>query len=217
MEDPIQRHPTRQEQLDMLVHLVAEQTTDGDHILDLGCGTGYVASLLLESAPNMLLTGVDLSADSLMQAADNLGRHAARFTAVEGDLNGLSELGLNERNFKVIYTCLTFHDLTHEAKQAVIQWSAAHLAPGGFLLVYDRIRLTEASLFPMQTSLWRRIERLHGRGMRTTPTFDTYQSDLGVTNNPASLSEYLEWINAAGLAGACIHLHGNIGLIAGAA
>lgn len=216
MEDPIQRHPTRQEQLDILVTLLADQTHPGDHVLDLGCGTGYVAQMLLERAPGIQLTGVDLSADALEQVPGNLGDDAARFEGVAGDLNDLASLGLGDRTFSAIYTCLTFHDLSHEAKQAVIDWSAQRLAPGGYLLIYDRIRLAAPELFALQTSLWRRLERVHGRGMRSAPSFVDYDADLGATNNPAPLEDYLGWMRATGLSAACLHLHGNIVLLAGA-
>tara|TARA_A100001037_G_scaffold300033_1_gene326775 strand:- start:620 stop:1297 length:678 start_codon:yes stop_codon:yes gene_type:complete len=217
LDDPIQRHPTRSEQLDILVTLLAEQTGPGDRVLDLGCGTGYVAQMLLARTPDIRLTGIDVSADALAQVPGNLGPHAARFDGIAGDLNQLAALGLSGEKFRAIYTCLTFHDLSHDAKQAVITWSAEHLLPGGYLLIYDRIRLTAPGVFPLQTNIWQRIERVHGRGMRAAETFADYEADLGPTNNPASLSDYLRWMDAADLGGACVHLHGNIALFAGAA
>ena len=46
MEDPIGGHPTRAQQLDVLVSIIEATAEPGDVILDLGCGTGYLAHLL---------------------------------------------------------------------------------------------------------------------------------------------------------------------------
>ena len=217
MDDPIQRHPTRAEQLDILAEIVADATANGEAVLDLGCGRGYVAGLLLERHDGLRLAGIDRSAAALDDARDNLARFADRLSLIEGDLEQLAEIELpNQTAFRVILSALTFHDLPDDAKRAVIGWSADRLTAGGYFVLYDRIRLTEAAAFPLQRSIWRRIERVHGTGMRTADTFDDYQADLGTDNRPAGLKDYFEWFAAAGLAPACLHLHGNVALLAGA-
>ena len=40
MQDPIQRHPTRAEQLDILTDILASSVPADGRVLDLGCGTG---------------------------------------------------------------------------------------------------------------------------------------------------------------------------------
>ena len=108
---------------------------------------------------------------------------------------------------------LTFHDLADVAKQAVIRWVAGSLVPGGRFVLYDRLRLTEAAAFPLQQSLWRRIARVYGTAMRDADDFDAYVTDLGQTNRPAALEDYLAWFRAAKLSPAILHLHGNIALM----
>lgn len=216
MEDPIGSHPTRAEQLDILATVIADSTQPGERVLDLGCGTGYGASLILERRPDLHFTGVDLKAESLAQAAENLAGHAGQTTWIEGNLEDVAAIDVGGEPFRVIITALTFHDLPDEQKQAVIDWSAARLAPGGFFLLYDRVRLTEPSLFPLQQSIWARIEKIHGRGMRTADDFAAYEADLAPNNRPARLADYFDWFRSAGLSAACLHLHGNVGLIAGA-
>ncbi len=214
MDDPVQRHPTRGEQLDILAALIAETVLDGEAVLELGCGVGYVAHLVLEKHPGLSIVGVDRNPDALQQASANLAGSA--FTAVEGDLEKITEIAIPDRNYGAICTALTFHDLPDSAKQAVIGYAAGRLAPGGFFLLYDRIRLTESALFPLQQSIWSRIEQVHGRGMRTADSFHAYQDDLGTDNRPASLTDYLDWFPAAGLTPQILHLHGNVVLIGGA-
>ena len=215
MEDPIGGHPTRAEQLDILATVIADNTDAGDHVLDLGCGTGYGARLILDQKPDLRFTGVDRKRESLDEAAANLTDHGGRTNWIEGDLEKIGAIEVDGGPFKVITTALTFHDLPDEGKQAVINWSAARLAPGGFFLLYDRVRLTQAALFPLQQSIWARIERIHGRPMRTADDFAAYEADLAPNNRPARLHDYFTWFSAAGLSAAVLHLHGNVGLIAG--
>jgi len=215
MEDPVQRHPTRAEQLDILVTVIAELAADGDAVLDLGCGVGYVAHLLLARRPTLGITGVDRSAEALAKARANLAA-AGNVSLIEGDLEQIDAMVLPRARYRFVLSALTFHDLSERGKRAVISKAAEVLSADGVFLLYDRLRLTESALFPLQQSIWRRIAREHGRGMRTAASFGDYLADLGSDNRPASLEEYLAWFREAGLAPACLHLHGNVALIAGA-
>ncbi len=216
MKDPVQRHPTRAEQLDIVATLVAELAEPGAWLLDLGCGKGYLASLLLARHPTLRLVGVDVSESALAEARCNLSQHGERIQLVAGDLQTVDGVEIPDRPYRFIVSALTFHDLTESAKRQVIEAAARWLAPGGFLLLYDRVRLVEASLFPLQQAIWDRIERVHGEAMRTAASHPAYLEDLGADNRPAALEEYFSWFRAAGLAPACLHLHGNVALIGGA-
>ena len=214
MDDPVQRHPTRAEQLDILATVVADNYATGDRLLDLGVGVGYVAHLIFAKQPAAAIVGVDRKSEALTSAQ---GAFAGfDLTCIEGDLEAIADLSIPAGPYKAIYSTLTFHDLTDDAKQAVIRWAAGHLAPGGFFLLYDRLRMTDAALFPLQRSIWARIEKEYGVGMRSAPDYDTYIDDLGSDNRPAGLGDYQAWFADAGLAFQILHLHGNVALMAGA-
>ncbi len=216
MDDPVQRHPTRVEQLDILATIVADLAQPGDRMLDLGCGTGFVAYLILPRIPQLAWTGVDLKPESLDAARRNLAEFKDRIQLFEGDLMALESLDVPPGPYRFIHSGLVFHDLDDGAKRALIGWAARRLTPDGWFLLYDRVRLTEPRLFPLQKSVWDRLERVHGYGMRSAPDFDSYIADLKETNRPAPLANYFQWFPEAGLTAACLHLHGNIALIAGA-
>lgn len=213
MEDPIRNHPTRAEQLDILVSVAAAYLKPGDRVLDLGIGIGYVARLLARRVPDLAFTGFDLKADALETARDSLAGRCRGLDLAVADLSEASGLPGSGAPWRLIYTALTFHDLSDPAKQALISWCAGKLAPDGLLLIYDRLRLTRPGLFRAQQAIWARIEREHGRGMRDAASFEAYLEDLGETNRPAALDDYTAWLEAAGLEAAPLHLHGNIALI----
>lgn len=216
MDDPIGSHPTRGEQLDILASIVADNAAPEDRILDFGCGTGYVAKLIFDKRSDLRFTGVDLKPESLEAAVQNLAPHGDRFDGFAGNLEALDEIGIPDGPYRFAMTALTFHDLPDDAKQGVISFAADRLTPDGYFLLYDRLRLTEAGTFKLQRSIWARIEREFGRGMRTAEDFDQYQADIAPNNRPGRLSDYAKWFADAGLVMQILHLHGNIALIGGA-
>ena len=216
MDDPVKRHPTRAEQLDILASLVAARTGDADRVLDLGCGLGYIAHLILEKRPGLSIVGIDRNAQALAQARDNLAGYAGTFTGIAGELEDIAGIDAPAGPFRVIYTALTFHDLPDTAKRAVIGWAAEHLTAGGFFLLYDRLRLSAPGLFELQRDIWSRIEHVHGVTMRDAPNYESYVADRADNNRPASLGDYDQWFADAGLAMQVLHLHGNVALIGGA-
>lgn len=228
MDDPIGGHPTRAEQLDILVSAADAVLQRDDTLLDLGCGTGYLAHLLFQRRDDVSIVGVDRKGESLQAARERFGGRA-RF--VEGDLSDIGSIDLaggpsaggpsasgpsTGGPFKVIATALTFHDLEDQAKRSVIAWAAERLAPGGVFLLYDRLRLTAPATFPLQQAVWDRIEKLHGRSMRSAASFAEYEADLSQSNRPARLDDYIRWFTELGLEHQILHLHGNVALIAAA-
>ena len=216
MDDPIRRHPTRAEQLDIMATLIADHAEPGDQLLDLGCGAGYLGHLVLNRHPELSFVGIDRSGDALEAARLNLADVADRIRLVQGDLEALGDVSLPEKSFRFITTVLAFHDISDAAKRSAIDWAVKRLDANGFFLLYDRVRLDELSLFPLQQSLWQRIERVHGEPMRTADSYQEYRDSFANRAPPASLGDYLGWFNSAGLAAVCLHLHGNTALIAAA-
>ena len=216
MQDPVQRHPTRAEQLDILASIIAEQCNARDAILDLGIGVGYVAGLILAKNPELEITGVDLKPESLEAADDYLADKCPKLRLIEADLNHLPNIDLAPQSFRAIYTALTFHDLPDDSKRMVIDQASRLLAEDGILLVYDRVRLTTPRTFSMQQSIWRRLHTIHGVAMRSADDFQTYEADLGSDNRPATLADYQSWFGESGFEFQLLHLHGNIALMGAA-
>lgn len=215
MDDPIRNHPTRAEQLDIMAGAIADLAAPGDRVLDLGCGTGYFIDLLALKRTDLRVTGVDLGQPALDVARARFG--VAGYDWVQGDLSAPATLALPHPAYRFVTSALVFHDLSDDQKQALIGRVAGLLEPGGFFLLYDRLRLDAAELFPLQTTIWRRLERVHGAGMRGADDFPSYLRDLGDKNLPARLVDYQAWFAAAGLSHAVLHLHGNVALMAGSA
>ena len=79
MDDPIGSHPTRGEQLDILASIVADNAAPEDRILDFGCGTGYVAKLIFDSAVISASPVWTLNRNRWRPPLQNLAPHGDRF------------------------------------------------------------------------------------------------------------------------------------------
>ncbi|RYH05849.1 class I SAM-dependent methyltransferase [Tropicimonas sp. IMCC6043] len=62
--------------------------TDGDHVLEVGCGTGSLTRAVLDAGPEVLVTGIDGSADYIEINRTTTGDNRA--TLEQGDAQALS-------------------------------------------------------------------------------------------------------------------------------
>ncbi|MBH9537218.1 methyltransferase domain-containing protein [Novosphingopyxis sp. YJ-S2-01] len=123
--------------------LVVPEAIEGAHILDLGSGSGQDAYILAQLVGEKgSVTGVDATPEQLAVANDHLEWHRERFgyaksnvRFVEGDIEKLDQLGLEEASFDVIVSNCVINLVADKA--AV--FAAAHklLKPGGELYFSD--------------------------------------------------------------------------------
>ena len=104
-------------------------------ILDVGCGTGRLASRILSEFPNTHVTGLDLSSKMLAKAKSNCSVFGDRLTLVEGDSENLPfELG----SFDLAVCVHSFHHYPNQLE--VTKELQRVLSPGGMTLLVDANR-----------------------------------------------------------------------------
>ena len=90
------RFVVRQERCAMKVGtdgtLLGAWARGGQRVLDIGTGTGLIALMMAQRCPEALVTAVDIDADAVRQARENVAESpfAERITVVEGDINTLA-------------------------------------------------------------------------------------------------------------------------------
>lgn len=98
-------------------------------VLDLGCGTGALAKLVLEQDPACRLTGLDLSSNMVARARESLGDRAR---VLQGDSD---RLPFHDGSFDIVYCNDSFHHYPDPGKVAFEVWRV--LRAGGLFVVGD--------------------------------------------------------------------------------
>lgn len=98
-------------------------------LLDLGCGTGALAELVLTQVPRARLTCVDLSSEMLGVAGERLGA-TAKLVAADAE-----RLPFCDSSFDAAWCNDSFHHYPDPERAAFQAWRV--LAPGGTLVIGD--------------------------------------------------------------------------------
>jgi tRNA (cmo5U34)-methyltransferase len=201
--------PTRAEQQEVLLALLAEAGIGDRAVLDLGVGSGLVAEAVLEALPDARLVGVDFSGAMLDVARGRLGRFGSRALLVAGDLSAPDAIDLPDLPYGAAFSIQTMHHLSDPEKAAALAWAAGAVEPGGLIVIVDRVKVEEP-LFRDWAAVWRRVDA------NTPPTYGDHV--VGLTeagDRPALLQDQLAWMQTAGLHAACLHLYGNRAVVVG--
>jgi SAM-dependent methyltransferase len=106
----------------------------GQHVLDLGCGSGTLALMLLVATPGLRVTGVDGDPAMLAQAR----RKAARAgQTAQLDQALAQQLPYADGEFDAVVSSLFFHHLDRSTKIAAMREAFRVLKPGGSFNVAD--------------------------------------------------------------------------------
>lgn len=201
--------PTRAEQQELLLALLAASHIGDGALLDLGVGSGLVAEAVLDVFPDATLVGVDFSPPMLDLARDRLGRFGERVHLVRGDLSKPSEIDLPVRSYKAVFSVQTLHHLDDEQKAAAFAWIASLAEPGGLVVIIDRVSVEEALFADWQVA-WERV---------ATDVPETYAEYVAALveggDQPSTLEAQIGWMKDAGLAATCLYHHGDRALLAG--
>lgn len=105
---------------------------DGDHILEVGVGSGLHAKWLLENHASIYLTGIDLSERLVEQTRERLSEFADRVTLKQDNANALS---FPDGRFDGVYCAATLHHM--EDPGHTLREMARVLRPGGRLVIME--------------------------------------------------------------------------------
>jgi tRNA (cmo5U34)-methyltransferase len=160
------------------VELVEALPADVTAVLDLGCGDGRLAALVLDARPDASrAVGLDSSPPMLELARDRF-QADERVEIREHDLRArLPELA---DAFDVVVSGFAIHHLAHERKRSLFAEIASVLRPGG---VFANLEVVQCATPELHEEFNRRIER---------PGGDPQDVLAGV-------EEQLTWMREAGL------------------
>jgi ubiquinone/menaquinone biosynthesis C-methylase UbiE len=103
-------------------------------VLDIGCGTGTLATLIKRLHPNLEVVGLDPDPKALSRGRQKAG--LAKIT-IQFDQGFSDELPYPDRSFSRVFSSFMFHHLQAGQKEKTLQEVRRVLAPGGSLHLLD--------------------------------------------------------------------------------
>jgi len=166
---------------------------DAPRILDLGAGTGLLASRILEAHPSADVTLVDVAEAMLAQARARLARpaEAGRAHFVVSDLAKAEFPG----SFDAIVSALAIHHLEAAAKRDLFARVHRALRPGGVFLNADQVRGSTPRLEGIHQGAW--LAKVKERGVSAADLAAAQaRMELDQTD---TLEAQLGWLTEVGL------------------
>lgn len=213
-----ENNPSRREQLDILVSVLAGLWEPDGWLVDLGCGSGQVEALIFERLPEARVVGIDSSEAMLEIARQRLVGQQRRFQIVTGDLGHLDGLELPPHPYRFAIAVQSLHHLAPTDMRAAYRWVRERLEPGGAFFLLDRVGVENAATLGLLQQVWQRQDRQLGSGVaqHEGATMAAHQRGLSERGDrPVLLQEHLAWLRDAGFDPVCLHMHGHRALIAG--
>jgi ubiquinone/menaquinone biosynthesis C-methylase UbiE len=116
---------------------VAEEVTPGSYVLDVGCGTGDLARMMVER--DCIVDGFDMSPAMVMAAEERIktehleGKFSTRQMGVEG-MDGIAS-----ETYDAIVSTLVFSELNDDERCFALQQAGRILRLGGIIIIADEV------------------------------------------------------------------------------
>jgi ubiquinone/menaquinone biosynthesis C-methylase UbiE len=114
--------------------VVQANITSGQHILDIGCGTGTLAVMLKQSHPDVEVVGLDPDPKALRRAKTKARRAGL---SLRFDQGFADELPYAEVSFDRVFSSFMFHHLEGENRERTLSEVARVLKPEGSFHLLD--------------------------------------------------------------------------------
>jgi 2-polyprenyl-3-methyl-5-hydroxy-6-metoxy-1,4-benzoquinol methylase len=114
---------------------LAARLEAGGMLLEVGCGTGNLLTLLGKSFPSAKVVGVDVDSDSLTAARAKLAKSSfdGRVEARQGTVGETVAPGSAD----AVVMVEVLHEIAQPIRPAVVTAAAAALKPGGWMVIVD--------------------------------------------------------------------------------
>ena len=116
---------------------VAAEVPRGSQVLEIGCGTGELAGLIIERG--CTVRGFDLSPSMVKTAEQRIETNnlKGRFSVKQMGVDGMD--GFPGENFDVVVSTLVFSELHDDERRFALKHAARVLRPAGTIIIADEV------------------------------------------------------------------------------
>lgn len=116
---------------------VANEIAEGSHALEIGCGTGELAGMLIDRSCKV--EGFDLSPTMVETARERIVTEnlKEKFMVSEMGIDGMD--AFQESGFDAVVSTLVFSELSDDERRFALKQAARVLKPGGRIVIADEV------------------------------------------------------------------------------
>ncbi len=198
--------PERERQMQIIASLLADLPVDST-IVDLCCGEGLMAEVILEIYPRYKVQALDGSDEMLARAQTRLARFGERFGAGKFDL-ALPGWRQFDSQVQAFISSLAIHHLPGFEKQVLFKDLFRMLAPSGMLVIADIVEIRDQTARRLAAEQWDESVRqrslqldgnLHAFEFFRREGWNTHRYlDPEDIDKPSPLFDQLKWFEEAG-------------------
>jgi tRNA (cmo5U34)-methyltransferase len=204
--------PERDRQMQMIAALLPND--DPGTILELCCGEGLLAEVLLDRYTESTIYGLDGSAEMLQRTKERLARFGDRFQGKLFDL-AAKDWRAPGISFQAVVSSLAIHHLTGPQKQELFFDVHRLLVDGGAFIIADIVEHPNDSGRRLAAETWDEVVReqaIHLDGNIEAFTFFKNEGwntfwylDPEDIDKPSPLFDQLKWLENAGFVDVDVH------------
>jgi tRNA (cmo5U34)-methyltransferase len=198
--------PEREVQMQVIVDLLADIGPSAI-LVELCCGEGLLAEVLLDAYPTSSLRAYDGSLEMLRRAQQRLARFGDHFQCDRFDLASTSWRAFDYQASAVI-SSLAIHHLPGTQKYDLFRDVFRLLSPGGAIVIADVVEVSSATGKQLAAEHWDRLVRKRSFEIDGNyNAFDYFQRegwnmhrylDPEDIDKPSPLFEQLKWLEQVG-------------------
>jgi ubiquinone/menaquinone biosynthesis C-methylase UbiE len=116
---------------------VAREVPEGSHVLEIGCGTGELAALIIER--DCIVEGFDLSPSMVRVAEERIKTEnlSGKFSVRQIGIEAMD--GFADETFDSVVSMLVFSELNDDERRFALKHAARILRSGGNMVVADEV------------------------------------------------------------------------------
>ena len=183
--------PHYDQALTTMVEVIAASCPRPRLILDLGIGTGNLASLLLATFPDARLVGVDILQDFIDQAVRRLEKDGDRMSIICADVADFDF----QSDYDIVVSSFMFHHLENTLKRKLFVRIHETLRAGGCFVNLDFVH--SGSSFYAQAFDDLRIKAMKAQGVSSDRIATEYVQHRKL-EIPVPLDAQLRWLEETG-------------------